>query len=342
MSDRQKLVNTAVSYLGCKESNGTHKKIIDLYNGFKPLARGYKMTYADPWCATFVSAMAILCKLTEIIPTECSCKMMIALFKKLGAWQESDSYVPKKADIIFYDWDDSGKGENTGDPEHVGIVEKVSGSDILVIEGNMNNAVGRRTLKVNGRYIRGYGVPKYKDKGTTTNTSNTGGSNKTNTSNTSDKLSFKAGDVVQFTGSKHYASAGAKSGASCKPGKAKVTAISKGNKYPYHLIAVEGSGSNVYGWVDADDVKAISGGTSAKPEVAKYHSPALIGAYKTTAELNMRTGAGTGKTIILTIPKGKSVQCYGYHNKDGSGTKWLFVTYNGKSGYCSSKYLKKG
>ena len=40
-------------------------------------------------------------------------------------------------------------------------MEKVSGSTITVIEGNKNDAVGRRTLKVNGRYIRGYGVPKY-------------------------------------------------------------------------------------------------------------------------------------------------------------------------------------
>ena len=37
----------------------------------------------------------------------------------------------------------------------------MSGGKITVIEGNKNNAVGRRTLDVNGRYIRGYGVPKY-------------------------------------------------------------------------------------------------------------------------------------------------------------------------------------
>ena len=30
-----------------------------------------------------------------------------------------------------------------------------------MIEGNYANAVKRRTLNVNGRYIRGYGVPKY-------------------------------------------------------------------------------------------------------------------------------------------------------------------------------------
>ena len=32
---------------------------------------------------------------------------------------------------------------------------------IVVIEGNKNNAVERREIQINGRYIRGFGVPKY-------------------------------------------------------------------------------------------------------------------------------------------------------------------------------------
>lgn len=61
----------------------------------------------------------------------------------------------------MYDWDDSGAGDCTGWPDHVGIVESVEGGKITVIEGNKNNAVGRRVLAVDGRYIRGYGVPRY-------------------------------------------------------------------------------------------------------------------------------------------------------------------------------------
>ena len=80
--------------------------------------------------------------------------------------------------------------------------------------------------------------------------------------------------------------------------------------------------------------------TSAKPAVAKFREAALSGTYKTTANLNMRTDAGTGAVIICTIPKGKAVQCYGYYNTDGA-VKWLYVVYDGKSGYCSSKYLRK-
>ena len=156
-----KVVEQAKAWLGFKESDGTHKQIIDLYNSHKPLARGYAVKYTDAWCATFVSAVAIKLGYTDIIPTECSCTKMIELLKKIGAWVEHDAYVPKPGDIMFYDWDDNGKGDNTGSSDHVGIVEKVVGDTITVIEGNYSNSVKRRTMKVNGKTIRGYGVPKY-------------------------------------------------------------------------------------------------------------------------------------------------------------------------------------
>ena len=93
---------------------------------------------------------------------------MVNLFKNLGEWVENDAYVPSAGDVIFYDWDDSGSGDNTGWTDHVGIVESCDGKNIVVIEGNMNDSVGRRTIAVNGRYIRGFGVPKYTSKTVTT------------------------------------------------------------------------------------------------------------------------------------------------------------------------------
>lgn len=161
---RQKVVATAESYVGCKEADGSHRKIIDLYNSHKPLARGYAVKYTDAWCSTFASAVAIACGLTDIIPTECGCEKHIQLFKALGAWVENDAYVPKLGDYIFYDWQDGGNyatADNTGAADHVGIVTGISGNTITVTEGNMSDAVGHRKLKVNGRYIRGFGTPNY-------------------------------------------------------------------------------------------------------------------------------------------------------------------------------------
>lgn len=162
---RSKIVEQAKSWIGCKESDGSHKAIIDVYNSYTPRARGYKVQYTDKWCATFVSACSIKCGYTDIIPPECSCKEMITLLKNINEWEESDSYTPSSGDIIFYDWDDTtgSTKDNTGTPDHVGIVEKVSGTTITVIEGNYSDEVKRRTMKVNGTYIRGYGLPSYTD-----------------------------------------------------------------------------------------------------------------------------------------------------------------------------------
>lgn len=163
---RQKVVNQAKSWLGCKESDGSHRKIIDLYNSHKPLARSYAVKYTDAWCATFVSATSIACGYTDIMPTECGCGKMIELYQKLGRWEENDAYKPEPGDVVFYDWDDNGVGDNKGASDHVGIVEKVVGTTITVIEGNCSNSVKRREIQVNGRYIRGYGLPAFEKKAT--------------------------------------------------------------------------------------------------------------------------------------------------------------------------------
>lgn len=165
-----KVVEQAKAWLGYNEADGSHKKIIDIYNAQKPLPVGYKVRYTDEWCATFVSAVAVQIGYTDIIPPECSCPRMIQLMQAKDIWVENEDRVPNPGDIIFYDWSDNGVGDNKGIADHVGIVENVSGNTITVIEGNYSNSVKRRTLAVNGRYIRGYGVPKYDIKNATTPT----------------------------------------------------------------------------------------------------------------------------------------------------------------------------
>ena len=72
-------------------------------------------------------------------------------------------------------------------------------------------------------------------------------------------LSFAKGDIVQFTGCIHYVTANASTGSSVTPSRAKITAISKAAKHPYHCRAVNSAGNfigGVYGWVNASDVQA--------------------------------------------------------------------------------------
>ena len=128
------------------------------------------MESGKPWCACFVSAIAIMCDDTDIIPVECSCLEQVKLFQKFGRWEERDDYVPSIGDIIYYDWGDSKKGDCTGNPDHVGIVARVLDDDILVIEGNKGDehTVAHRHVNVDGVYIRGYGLPNYAAKAATT------------------------------------------------------------------------------------------------------------------------------------------------------------------------------
>ena len=161
---RNKVVEAMRDWLGWSEANGQYRAIIDLYNAQRPLPRGYAVQYDDEWCATCVTAAGIQAGLHDIIRGECSCGKMIELYQAAGRWEENDAYRPEPGDIIMYDWQDTGKGDNTGGADHVGIVEKVVGNTITIIEGNKGEAVARRTLAVNGRYIRGYCLPDYASK----------------------------------------------------------------------------------------------------------------------------------------------------------------------------------
>ena len=158
---RKEIVDQAKSWLGRKEADGTHRVIIDVYNSIYPLPRGYRMTYSDPWCATFVSACAQVWGLTKIVFPECACDPMIKLYQTAGRWMEDDDYVPSPGDIIFYDWNDDGKGDNTGSSDHVGIVTGVDGNRIMIIEGNCDDSVCYQYRRINDRYIRGYGLPDF-------------------------------------------------------------------------------------------------------------------------------------------------------------------------------------
>ena len=317
---RQKVVDTAESYLGCKESDGSHKKIIDLYNSHNPLARGYVVKYTDAWCSTFASAVAIACGLTDIIPTECGCEKHIQLFKALGAWVENDDYVPGLGDYVFYDWQDGtnyATTGNTGSADHVGIVTAISGNTITVTEGNMSNAVGHRKLTVNGRYIRGFGTPKYVAKAASMGyggvATTPAPENGTQTNTGANDGGFTVGMEVDFVGNRHYTSSYVTAkGKTCKAGRAKITAVALGNPHPYHCVAVSGKGSTVYGWVDAGDVSAVSvkpivKGGKVKVLKAVTYTGASFKAYHDTYDVLQVNGdrvvIGVGKTVAAAVHK---------------------------------------
>lgn len=82
----------------------------------------------------------------------------------------------------------------------------------------------------------------------------------------------------------------------------------------------------------------------SKVETAKNFDKTLAGVHTTISNLNIRSGAGTNKEILTTLPKGTKVHCYGYFTRL-KGTNWLYVQFNKNgtayAGFASSKYLKK-
>ena len=155
------ILDKARSWIGKKESDGSHKFIIDLYNSYKPLARGYKVKYTDQWCDTFLSALFIALNAVDLIGgTECGVEEHVKKFKDAGIWIEDGTIKPKPGDIIVFNWDDTTQ-PNDGYSDHIGIVEAVNANKITTIEGNYKDSVARRTLSVGNGQIRGYARPKY-------------------------------------------------------------------------------------------------------------------------------------------------------------------------------------
>lgn len=152
---------TAAKWIGVREGTEEHRRILAIYNSILPLPRGYRIRESDPWCAVFVSAVAWEAGFDKIMPLECSCPKMISLAKNMGIWMEDDAYMPKVGDWVLYNWDAGASGDDTGSPDHVGIVTHVQNGGFTVTEGNYDNMVKCRELRCNDRTIRGFICPDF-------------------------------------------------------------------------------------------------------------------------------------------------------------------------------------
>lgn len=131
----QDYANTCFAYYGIHEGTSMHHQLIDTYNEIKPLPRGYKLKYTDPWCAGFLSAIAQLSGIKNF-PFECGVTQMYN--KALTMGREVLPDEAQSGDIIFFDW-----GHN-GSLDHVGAVWEIENNVIVTIEGNKSDAVGCR------------------------------------------------------------------------------------------------------------------------------------------------------------------------------------------------------
>lgn len=321
---RNDVVNLVNSWEGRNEADGTHKYIIDIYNSHLPHPRNTKMQYNWAWCACTWSALAVKLGYTDIMPIEISCYYIIEEAKKMGCWQENDAHIPGIGDGVIYDWDDNGVGDNTGNPDHIGTViyvNKESGY-MVVMEGNYSNAVKKRTIMINGRFIRGFICPKYTGNGAELPPAQSGGKD----------IKTVAREVI----------AGQWGNGDAR--KKNLEAAGYNYKEVQDMVNQILNGSAVQ---PSTPVQPQEQPTSKKVIAGAYadkFNKSLAGTYKTTANLYMRHGAGTNKKSMVVIPNGTKVKCYGYYSVS-NGVKWLYiqVTIDGiqYTGFSSSAYLKR-
>lgn len=319
MRSRSEVVNLATSWLGKNEADGSYKEIIDIYNSFAgSFPRGVKMVYSWPWCACFWSALAISLGYTDIMPIEISCGELIQRAKDMGCWEEDDGYVPSPGDAILYDWDDNGIGDNTGWPDHVGVVDYVNEESgyMTVIEGNYNHSVKKRTISINGKYIRGFIVPKYTDSFIIS---------ESGTSEEFKDVEVVAREVISglWGNGTQRKEALEKAGYSYAEVQSKVNEILNG---------------------DTDKSTTETQSKVVATCYAKERDNSLAGTYTTTANLYCRNDAGSNKKALCLIPKGTKVENYGFYTTV-NGVKWLLIQFKIDKvwyiGFSSSLYLEK-
>ena len=324
MYSRQAVVDLVESWIGKNEADGSYKSIIDIYNSFTgAFPRGTKMAYGWAWCACTLSALAVALKYTAIMPIEISCYYLIERAKQMGVWEENDAHVPKLGEAVLYDWQDNGIGDNTGNPDHVGTVIEVHKESgyMVVEEGNYSNAVKKRTLSINGKFIRGFITPKYDD-----NTVAAPGLSKGK-----DTKTIAHEVIVGLWGS----------------GENRKKLLTE---YGYNYSEVQNMVNQILNGsaVTPSNTKQDQNQSVSKKVVAtcsaKQFNKAYAGEYKTTAVLYCRNDAGTNKKALCKIPAGTKVKCYGYYTM-ANGVKWLYIQFvlDGVqyTGFSSSAYLAK-
>ena len=146
MGKREEMVEIALSQKGYREGPNNDTK----YGAW------YGLNY-NPWCAMFVSWCADqIGILDKLIPKFAGCTTGFRKMTDMGITTK-EHIVPKKGDLIFFDWD------RTGDYDHVGIVTDANESSVWTVEGNHDDNVDTYVYPINASYIAGYARPKYED-----------------------------------------------------------------------------------------------------------------------------------------------------------------------------------
>lgn len=155
MARASDVVRVAAAEVGVTESpaNSNRVKYNDWYYGRQVRGAAY------PWCAAFVSWVLAQAGAGALAARSASCPAIKSDAQRRGIYHSGAAGIAP-GDLVLYQFD------RDADPDHIGIVESVSGSSITAIEGNTSltsndngGAVMRRTRSKG--LIMGYVRPAY-------------------------------------------------------------------------------------------------------------------------------------------------------------------------------------
>ncbi|MFE9767050.1 peptidoglycan-binding protein [Streptomyces sp. NPDC005808] len=153
MTDVEKVISVAKAEVGYREgySGGRYNN----KNKFSPAVPGLEWSDWQPWCATFVSWVALKAGVADLYPRTASCATGVSWFKNKGRFSE---YPAVGAQIFF----------GSGGGSHTGIVYAYDADYAYTIEGNTNdsgsaegNGVYLKKRARRDAYLYGYGYPEF-------------------------------------------------------------------------------------------------------------------------------------------------------------------------------------
>lgn len=275
------------------------------------------------WCDMFVDwcfltafgytdALRLLCQPEK--SAGAGCTYSLRYFKNKGR----SGKTPKVGAQIFF-------GTSESNVTHTGIVYSFDKSKVYTIEGNASDQVAKRSYALTNAKIVGYGYPDYDGETGESTTPATPAATKTVDELAKEVLEGKWGNgsdrkTALTNAGYDYAKVQAKVNELLA---GKTTSGSKATTPTTPIVTPTTQTSN----------GKIEGAASFK---SGYESGKT---FKTTANLRIRTGAGTNKTIIKVLSKGTKVTWYGYYTKV-SGVEWYLVKVGSLTGFVSSQYLK--
>lgn len=121
------------------------------YAGRNGSAYNYNFAWCDAAVAYWANGSGNLAVVGEFAYTVYHAQW----FQARGRWHSGTAGI-RPGDIVFFDWN---RSRSVGAIDHVGLVERVDGREIITIEGNTGNRCKRMVR--DSTYIAGYGRPAY-------------------------------------------------------------------------------------------------------------------------------------------------------------------------------------